>query len=225
MKQKKKLGDKLSNIKVVNRIINDIDYRILLFATISFICNLIFALYNGITGFVSQSIWFIIIGLYYLVLCLMRFILIIVRRRDIDTAGERDRYNILPITGLMIVILSVALAMSVVINIKNSIAYKYDVIFMIAIATYAFTKLGISIFNVVKVKKTDNSDVIIAIRNIGFADAIASIISLQRSMLVSFDGADAEEILTMNIITGTIGCVVIFLIGAWMIIGKNKASK
>ena len=56
--------------------------------------------------------------------------------------------------------------------------------------------------------------------NISFVDALVSIVSLQRSMLVSFDGMTATEIRIMNVATGSAVCIIVFLLGLNLV--RNK---
>ena len=92
-------------------------------------------------------------------------------------------------------------------------------IVMITIATYTFTKITISIIGMVKAKRSA-SPVLKTLRNISLADACVSIYTMQRSMLVSFPGMEAAEILLLNIFTGTAVWVVVLLLRINLIGGK-----
>ena len=95
----------------------------------------------------------------------------------------------------------------------------FDVIVMITIATYTFTKITISIIGMVKAKRSA-SPVLKILRNISLADACVSIYTMQRSMLVTFPGMEAAEILLLNIFTGTAVWIVVLLLGINLIGGK-----
>ena len=92
-------------------------------------------------------------------------------------------------------------------------------IVMITIATYTFAKITISIIGMVKAKRSA-SPLLKTLRNISLADACVSIYTMQRSMLVSFPGMEAAEILLLNIFTGTAVLIVILLLGINLIGGK-----
>jgi len=69
-----------------------------------------------------------------------------------------------------------------------------------------------------------NSLLLRMIRNIGYADALVSLVSLQTAMFVSFgDGTDTR---TMNLLTGGVVCLMILLMGIYMIrlAGKQLAQ-
>ena len=90
---------------------------------------------------------------------------------------------------------------------------------MITIATYTFTKITIAIIGMVKAKSSA-SPVLKTLRNISLADACVSIYTMQRSMLVSFPGMEALEILLLNIFTGTAVWILVLLLGLNLIGGK-----
>lgn len=55
------------------------------------------------------------------------------------------------------------------------------------------------------------------LRTIGYAEAAASILTLQRSMLVSFDGMGETEIRMMNILSGSAVYLFVLALGGIMI--------
>ena len=61
------------------------------------------------------------------------------------------------------------------------------------------------------------------IRGIGYAETAASVLTLQRSMLVSFEGMGEADIRTMNLLTGGGVCLFVFALGVGMLKkGKRK---
>ena len=179
--------------------------------------NTAYAFGNCIIGFYAHSWWFITVGAYYTVLTITRFSVLQVRRKasgNIDTELFARR-----ITGILLVVLSFCI---VGVNIMSAVKDRgiaFDVIVMITIATYTFTKITISIIGMVKAKRSA-SPVLKILRNISLADACVSIYTMQRSMLVTFPGMEAAEILLLNIFTGTAVWIVVLLLGINLIGGK-----
>lgn len=61
------------------------------------------------------------------------------------------------------------------------------------------------------------------IRCIGYAEVAASVLTLQRSMLVSFGEMSDTDIRTMNILTGSAVCLFVLILGIILITrGKRK---
>ena len=183
----------------------------------SLVFNVAYALGNCIIGFLIHSWWFITVGAYYTVLAITKFSVLQVRRKasgNYDTELFARR-----ITGILLVALSVCI---VGVNIMSAVKDRgtaFHEIVMITIATYTFTKITIAIIGMVKAKRSA-SPVLKTLRNISLADACVSIYTMQRSMLVSFPGMEAEEILLLNIFTGTAVWVIVLLLGINLIGGK-----
>ena len=180
--------------------------------------NFLYALGNSAVGFLSHSWWFITVGAYYTVLTVTRFSVLQIRRKaggDPDTEAFARR-----ITGILLVILSACI---VGVNILSAVTDRgtaFHEIIMITIATYTFTKITLAIIGMVKAK-TDPSPASQTLRNITLADACVSLYTMQRSMLVSFPGMEASDILLLNIFTGTAVWIVVLLLGINLIGGKH----
>lgn len=179
--------------------------------------NTAYAIGNCIIGFLTHSWWFITVGAYYTVLAITRFSVLQVKRKasgnyDIELFARR-------ITGILLVVLSLCI---VGVNILSAVQERgsdFHEILMIAIATYTFSKITISVVGMVKARRSA-SPALKTIRNISLADACVSIYTMQRSMLVSFPGMEAPEILLLNIFTGTAVWMVVLLLGINLIGGK-----
>ncbi len=179
--------------------------------------NFIYGAGNCAIGFTVHSWWFITVGAYYLVLATTRFSVIRVKQK---ANGNRDEEMFAKrITGILLLVLSVCLiGVNILCALKDR-GTKFHEIVMIAIATYTFTKITIAIIGLVK-SKGQASPIIATLRNISFADAVVSIYTLQRSMLVSFPGMTPDEILMFNILTGTAAWIVVQILGINLIGGK-----
>lgn len=190
---------------------------------LSLALNFLFAIGNSVVGFFAHSWWFITIGAYYAVLSVTRYSVLIIRKKAKgDFASELFAGRI---TGILLVVLSFCI---VGINILSSVKDRgtdFHEIVMITIATYAFTKITVSIIGMVQARKSA-TPAIQTLRNISLADACVSIFSMQRSMLVSFPGMESGAILLFNILTGTAVWIIVLLLGIHLIGGKyTKMAK
>ena len=133
--------------------------------------------------------------------------------------------RILPMAaGILLLVLNFALTGVILLTIAQDTAKRYSEVVVISIATYTFYKIIMAVANMVKVRKT-RSPVLIAIRNIGTADALVSMLTLQATMLASFQwngGLDANR---MNAVTGMVVCVLILALGVSMIHYAFKNQK
>jgi len=151
----------------------------------------------------SLSWWMLTIGTYYIVLSTMRIAVL-----KTKSSGK----SIQRISGIMLVCMTIPLAGTVVLASIKDRGIHYHEIVMIAIAVFAFTKITLASVNLAKSRKS-NAEKVRTLRNISFADAFVSIFSLQRSMLVSFEGVTVAGIRIMNIATGSGVCVIVFALG------------
>ena len=179
--------------------------------------NAAYALGNCIIGFLTYSWWFITVGAYYTVLSITRFSVLLIKQKA--SGDYENELFARRITGILLVVLSLCI---VGVNIMSAVKDRgtaFHEIVMITIATYTFTKITIAIIGMVKARHSASS-VLKTLRNISLADACVSICTMQRSMLVSFPGLDAAEILLLNIFTGTAVWIVVLLLGINLIGGK-----
>ena len=179
--------------------------------------NFTYAVGNCTLGFVAHSWWFITVGAYYAVLASTRFSVLRLKAKangDYDTELFARR-----ITGILLVVLSFCIVGVNILCALKDRGSAHHKILMITIATYTFTKITISIIGMVKAKHS-TSPVFMTLRNISLADACVSVYSMQRSMLVSFPGLEAGEILLFNIFTGTAVWIIVLLLGINLIGGE-----
>lgn len=184
----------------------------------SLVVNFLYAVGNCFVGFYAHSWWFITAGAYYSILAITRFSVLLVRRKA--NGNYNTEIFAKQITGILLVLMSFCIIGVNILSALNERGTVFHKIIMIAIATYTFTKITISIIGMVKAKRTP-SPIIQAFRNISFADALVSVLSLQRSMLVSFPGMNAEEILIFNILTGTAIWLAVLFLGVNLIRRKK----
>ena len=170
---------------------------------ISLVCNILYCVYHVIFGAVTASWWFLTVGIYYAVLSIMRFAVL---------RHKGSKKFLLQFTGAMLVVLSISLIGTVILSIVRDRGIVFPLIVILAIATYTFTNTALAIIKWAKARNSTSAR-LIALRNISLANAFVSIFSLQRSMLVSFEGMTETEIRIMNAATGSAVCVIVFLLG------------
>ncbi len=173
-------------------------------AAISLAFNMAFSAYNIILGARERSWWLLTIGSYYVILSIMRFIVLLSKQ---DHGDFLKRFS-----GIMLMIMTVPLIGTVILASIKDRGTNFHEIAMIAIAAYAFTRITLATIDLIRSRKNESAK-IKTLRHISFADALVSILSLQRAMLVSFEGMNEFEIKIMNMSTGIFVCIVVFLLG------------
>lgn len=179
----------------------------------SVVFNLVFSLYYIIWGMLNHSWWMFTIGIYYLILCIVRYI--VLRNKRTDSGAL--------FAGIMLMVLTLPLFGTIILSFIKDRGTVFHLIVMLIIAIYSFTKITLAAIHWIKSRRI-MSKRWMALRNISFADAFVSIFSLQRSMLVSFEGMTDIEIKIMNLATGVSVCIIVFFLGLDLVRRVNKSS-
>lgn len=182
--------------------------------------SLAFAVVNLFLGFYTKSWWFITLGAYYVILSVLRF-----ANLQIKKHGEASEIRFAhKVTGIMLIVLSVCLGGTVVLSVVKDRGTKFHTIVMITIALYAFTKITLSIIGLLRSRK-QGSDSVTALGFISLADSLASIFALQRSMLVSFEGMTENEIQLFNLLTGIGVTLGVLALGIILLVHKKTINQ
>lgn len=207
---------------------DDYTFRIILSTMPTFIINVAYTVYNGVLGVMHQSEWFITMAVYYSLLGIMRYHAVhtgrkISRMKD-QSLVKKNELSVIKTEGILLLLLNLALSGVVLLTIVQDTAKRYSEIMVITIAAYTFYKIITSVINMIKVRKLQ-SPILITIRNISVADALVSVLTLQMTMLASFQGRSTMNINQMNAMTGMAACILISLLGISMIYYSYKRNK
>ena len=181
-------------------------------ALVSLLFNMVYSAYHIIFGITTHSWWFFTVGIYYAILSIVRFVVL---------RHKGKKHFVIRFTGIMLMVLSLSLVGTVILAFVKDRGTEFPLIVMLAIAVYTFTKITLATIKWIKALKS-KSVKLITLRNISFADAFVSIFSLQRSMLVSFEGMSEIEIRIMNVATGSAVCIIVFLLGLNLVQQKRQ---
>ena len=215
-----------------NRVFTEYGFRAILFSVGSFAINLAFAVYNGTVAILIGSVWFGALAAYYILLIVLRGIILVyhVFRRKAVKAGqtedmtERKDTRIYCICGIVLLLLPIALSFAILQMVRANNASVHTGITIYVYAIYAFYKIIVSVYNVVKTRRGSEMTVRAA-KNINLADAMVSILALQTAMFHEFDAGDSVNVATMNAITGAIVCALTVALGIFMIAIAAKKGK
>ena len=209
----------LTKTSLGRKVVGEPHYPMILAAGLSLGGNLLYALYHGVIAWLQGSLWFWAMCAFYGVLALLRFLAVWYARKRRKASSAQTR--IIQGSGLLLVLLSIILAGVNYLSLSQRIAVKYEKITMITIATYTFYKITMAVIQRVK-QRTGPSSLGAVLRSIRYAEAAASVLTLQRSMLVSFGEMAPEKIDSMNALTGAGACLFICVLG---ILLASKARK
>lgn len=232
-------GDLKSGVKAVvrpviegnvlaNRVYSDYRYRTVLFTFFSFLLDLFYAVSNGVYGIVNHSPWLGTLSAYYIFLSVMRYGVIRYDRKPAKTGDGRDfRLQELQVyrnTGILLSLITIAMGGAVILLVNQEGGKSYHGYMIFVVAMYTFYKAILSIVNIIRAGKMQ-SPLLVTIRNIGYADALMSVLSLQAAMFSSFGENSNVDPTWMNGITGACVCLMILAIGIYMICSAGKQRR
>ena len=210
------------------RFLEDYTFRTILTTLPTFLINVVYTVYNGVIGVMNQSAWFITMAVYYSLLGIMRYFAVNTERKTSRMENpkliRKRELSVIRTDGILLLLLNLALSGVVLLTIAKGTAKTHSEIMVISIAAYTFYKITMAVINMVKVRKMQ-SPILITIRNIGVAGALVSMLTLQTTMLASFQGTSSIDANRMNGITGLAVCILIALLGVSMIYYASKRKE
>ena len=221
MKVKRAVIQKIERTKTGRRFLQEQRFRAVFSASIGLLANILYALYHGVMGAVNRSLWFAAMFAYYIILTAMRFSAVLYDWKCESSDSEITEYFVAKLCGGLLVLLSLVLAGIVYISLSQNVAVKRQEILMITIAAYTFYRITVTVIRAFRQHRND-APLLAVIRTIGYAEVAASILTLQRSMLVSFGSMDETDIDMMNGLTGAFVCLLILLLGIVTILRNRK---
>ena len=224
----KKILEVIKKNPLGERFLADYTFRTILTTLPAFLINVAYTVYNGVIGIMNQSVWFITMAVYYSLLGIMRYRAVSTGRK-ISRLDDREQIrkkelSVIKTDGILLLVLNLALSGVVLLTIAQNTAKRYSEIMVISIAAYTFYKITMAVVNMVKVRKT-KSPILITIRNIGAADALVSMLTLQATMLALFQDKNNRNTNQMNAVTGLTVCILISILGISMIWYAWKKKK
>lgn len=220
--------EKISSNELLARLYRDYGYRTMIITLPSLAVNVAYVVYNGVFGIRNRSAWFITMAVYYAFLGGMRF-LAVKSKAAADRMEDREQaealeQSVLRRNGIMLLLMTFALSGMVLLTIMYHTIPGSPDIMAITTAAYTFYKMIRAVVNMIKARKM-KSPILISVRNIGFAEALVSLIALQNVLVLSFDSGEDEIFLhIMNGSLGLIVCLTIAGMGIWMIRAERRKT-
>lgn len=199
--------------------------RSIIQSTFSFTINAVYAVFIGTLAIMSHSVWYGALTVFYLVISITRASAIL-KYSDLNNKKhlshvetQKSKLITYKRCGISMTFLTLALGIFVAEMITNPHSFNNAEILIYPVAIYTIYKLTLAIINIYKAKKHD--DIIVqATRNLNLAAVMVSLLTLQTNMLHIF--APNYNANTINIITGSICCGCLIILGLYMIISANR---
>lgn len=177
-------------------------------------------------GFWHASFWYHSMAGYYISLAIMRFFL--VQHTSKHKPGEKMQEELIKYRncGIIFLVMNLALSLMIFFMVYWNRTFRHHEITTIAMAAYTFTSFTLAIRNVIKYRRY-NSPVFSASKTISFAAACVSMLTLEATMLTTFDDG-TMDVLSRRIMlgaTGSVVSVVVVAMAIYMIVQSSRKMK
>ena len=217
----------LFSVPVVEKLIHENQFRTEIALYPGFCINVLYVIFKTATGIYYRSAWLLSLGVYYLALAIMRFLLIHyirLKKETSDKNGELRRYRM---CGCMLFLINIALVGITILAVKKNAGFSYPGYLIYVMAMYAFYSVITAVMNLVKYRKY-GSPVLSAAKVINMSTALVSIFSLETAMLAQFGSENTEHFrVIMTALTGTgvslivLGMAVFMIVRSGILIKRN----
>lgn len=187
--------------KFINKIKNDYVFRTFIFSALSFSATAVFTFYNAFLGIAYKSVWNFGIAVYYaLLLCIRAYVIFSERafhkKKLPNGQKEAARKKLYLVQSVFLLAIDFALIAPITLMVQQKKAIDFTTIPAIATAAYTAYKIVISTINVIKTRKGRHLSVRI-LKTVNFVDALVSVLSLQYTLIVTFDGGMDSDMFTL----------------------------
>ena len=189
-------------------------FRAWLGICLSMAWNLIYALAKLLVGAVLGSTWLRSMGIYYLVLAWLRFIL--VRPSLRDAPPEKQDWQRYRSCGLVLLVMNLVLMAVLVQVLQSKGSFRYPGPLIYLMAAYAFWAVSSAAIKLVRWHRRGDPRMSAA-RAISMTASMVSLLSLEIAMIHRFDNGDTSFDRVMIFFTGLAVCMIELGMALYMI--------
>ncbi len=217
----------MNRYKYTSMYLNDREFRAKISLYMGLGINCFYALFKCGTGIMFRSAWLWAIGIYYVMLSAIRFMLLrnirITDKSSHSVKRKMQEWKSYRFCGIMMFLLSLAMSGMVIQMIWQNRSYEYKGYIIYISALYTFYCFISSISNVISFAKRDNT-ILSAAKNLNLAGAVMSMFALQTAMFSAFgEGEKLQR--QMNTITGSAVCLIVTGMAVFMLVRSNRNLK
>jgi len=166
-----------------------------------------FVIYNGYIGFKNGAGWNISIAFYYLLLFLVKTLLILCDK-FLSKDNNKKRKTVYIYSFILLLLINLALTFPGFLLVTNNKNVATDQITSIAMATYSFYNIIVSMINL---KKSTTNLLKKQLKLVLFINAIVSIMLLENT-LINVNGSFNDNMFILSLITTSFFiCLILFL--------------
>lgn len=212
---------------VFKKIKNDYTFRTFALSSLSLLITAAYTVYNVFLAIFYKSAWNMGIAVYYVIPISIKAFVITEELKFLKTKASEEkkqekRKKFYLAHSLLLFFADLALIAPVSMMVLQQKEIDFTVIPAIAMAAYTTYKIAFSVKNFVKTRKASNLSVKI-LRNVNFVDALVSVLSLQYTLVMTFNGGIYGEMKILCAVSSL--CVWIFLLAMSFVILLQTLKK
>ncbi len=227
-KMRAKVLDVADRYEFTRNLRDDYRFRTVFFSVCTFLGNVGYTAFLILTAFRYHSVWYGAVGVYYILLCLSRGVLLFQSRKD----EKRYRYDFLKLQeaklgtyrycGIMMLTLTLSLTLSVVELVFSGSGFRHAVWAIFIFGSVALYKACMAIFHFIRSTKMDDL-VMRSVRYVNFAVTLMSLLCMQTSLLAMLP-VSGKLVTLFNGITGAVVCAITLALGIYMLAFAKRAK-
>ncbi len=209
------------------KMLEEFSFKTMVFSTLSLVLTVAFAIMNLVSAIKYRLIWYGALFGYYVALIIFRGGVLGSAKRcahkygDDEAAYEFAVWKIYRVSGAILILIEFAMAGAVTQMMLSKRPNQSGQIMAIANAAYTFIKVTLAVINMFKARR--NFDPVTqSLRNLNFADACMSVVSLTVLMLTVFGD---DGLLGIKACVGFAACILTLALAVYMIIKSNRELK
>ena len=173
---------------------------------VSLLIGLLYSIYNLAVGFFAGTVWHTAIGIYYLLLLVVKFILQMVKSND------KMSTKLFITTSMLLFLISSSLVAPIIMMLRNQRPVSIPLEIAIGIAAYTTYKVTVAIINFVK-RGLSNNLLVAELAAIGLIEAIVSVITLQNTLITVNGGVGDNGLVILSAVSSVVGLIgILYLI-------------
>ncbi len=229
IKMRRKVRKVAGRYEFTRNLFENYEFRTFAFATYSFLCNVGYTVFLVVMALLYHSVWYGTIGIYYLLLCVVRGGVLLQNRKD-ERRYKEDFHRLQTAKvgtyrycGVMMLVLAFSLALSVVELVVDSSGFRHPVWLIFVFGGVAVYKVVLAVVHLVHATKRDDL-VVRSVRYINMAVTLMSLLCLQTSIVAAFP-IEGAAVAWLNGVTGALVCAATLALGLYMVLFSAKAKK
>ncbi|MEE0928151.1 MAG: hypothetical protein UIG59_03080 [Acutalibacteraceae bacterium] len=202
----------------VKKCVKDAKTRTKLFLSLGLIINVGYAVYNIFTGILYGSIWFYSVAVYYIMLCTIKFFLLL---KGFSKVGDKKgSLSDMKICGILLMVLNLSIAAIIYLTILNGTAHLYKNSVIWTAVGYTLFRIAAAAIDIRNLRHRFDPTLYSA-KGLSLSVALMSFFSLQTALLDRFVPSDILRG-GLNILTGTAVTAAVTVISVRRVIRANR---